>query len=674
MQLEKDGVIPSSSLWSKARFGEDTIIGNLDTGLQFHFLCSLFLYTLVNNTKPTSYAFSGVWSESQSFSSDGLGPVPSRWKGSCNTAGDVRCNRKLIGARYFNKGYLVSAGLNTNSSFESARDHDGHGTHTLSTAGGHFVPGASVFGVGNGTAKGGSPLSRVASYKACWPPVNGSECFDADILAAFDMAIHDGVDVLSVSLGGNPSDYFEDGIAIGSFHAVKHGITVVCSAGNSGPAPGTVSNVAPWIITVAASTLDREFQSFVQLANGERFKGESMSKALPVGRMFILITGAQAKLANASAIDAMLCKEGTLDQYKAKGKIMVCLRGNTSRVDKGKQASLAGSVGMILCNDKKSGNDIIADPHFLPATHINFFDSQALFSYVNSTYLEPMGTLTAPVAAFGIKPAPYMAGFSSQGPNTITPGILKPDVTAPGVDIIAAYTREQSLSGLKSDPRTTAFYTESGTSMSCPHVAGVVGLLRTMHPSWSSAAIRSAIMTTARTRDNRVSPMLNGSYVKANSFNYGSGHINPNRAGDPGLVYDLTVNDYLDFLCAVGYNQTMIKLFSESPSYKCPKEASVLDLNYPSITVPNLTGGSVTVTRKLKNVGTVGTYAANVREPYGVSVDVEPCVLKFDRVGQVKSFKLTLKPKWVGKDYAFGGITWSDGKHYVRSPIVVSTA
>lgn len=168
--------------------------------------------------------------------------------------------------------------------------------------------------------------------------------------------------------------------------------------------------------------------------------------------------------------------------------------------------------------------------------------------------------------------------------------------------------------------------------------------------------------------------MLNGSYVKANSFNYGSGHIRPNRAGDPGLVYDLTVHDYLDFLCAVGYNQTMIKLFSESPSYKCPKEATVADLNYPSITVPNFTGGSVTVTRKLKNVGTVGTYAARVREPYGVSVKVEPSVLKFDRVGQVKSFKMTLKAKWLGKDYTFGGLTWTDGKHYVRSPIVVSTA
>ena len=159
----------------------------------------------------------------------------------------------------------------------SARDYDGHGSHTLSTAGGSFVPDASIFGIANGTAKGGSPRARVAAYKVCWPPVNGSECFDADIIAAFDMAIHDGVDVLSVSLGGEPTQYFNDGMAIGSFHAIQRGIVVVCSAGNSGPTPSTVTNVAPWLITVGASTVDREFQTFVELGNGKRLKVCSMS-------------------------------------------------------------------------------------------------------------------------------------------------------------------------------------------------------------------------------------------------------------------------------------------------------------------------------------------------------------------------------------------------------------
>ena len=152
------------------------------------------------------------------------------------------------------------------------RDMDGHGTHTLSTAAGSPVPGASVFGFGNGTASGGSPRARVAAYRVCYPPVNGSECFDADIIAAFDAAIHDGVHVLSVSLGGSPAEYFRDGVAIGSFHAARHGVTVVCSAGNAGPAAGTVSNTAPWLLTVGASTMDREFPAYLVLDNKKRIK------------------------------------------------------------------------------------------------------------------------------------------------------------------------------------------------------------------------------------------------------------------------------------------------------------------------------------------------------------------------------------------------------------------
>lgn len=146
----------------------------------------------------------------------------------------------------------------------SARDHEGHGTHTLSTAAGNFVPGANIFGVGNGTAKGGSPRARVATYKVCWP----DGCTDADIMQAFDFAIDDGVDVISLSVGGPPVTYYGDGIAIGAFHAVKNNIVVVASAGNSGPIAGSVSNVAPWIITVGASTLDRKFQSILELQNG----------------------------------------------------------------------------------------------------------------------------------------------------------------------------------------------------------------------------------------------------------------------------------------------------------------------------------------------------------------------------------------------------------------------
>ncbi|KAK9152339.1 hypothetical protein Syun_010648 [Stephania yunnanensis] len=647
--LEKDGVIPSDSIWAKARFGEDTIIANLDTG---------------------------VWPESPSFNDEGMGPVPSKWKGICqidNKAG-ILCNRKLIGARYFNRGYETVAG-SLNASLSSPRDSDGHGTHTLSTAGGSFVPAANVFGYGNGTAKGGSPKARVAAYKVCWPPVDGGECFDADVMAGFDAAIADGVDVISMSLGGDPSDYFKDGLSIGSFHAVKKGIVVVASAGNSGPAAATVSNISPWMLTVGASSIDREFNSYVSLGNKLHLKGESLSPtALPKHKSYPLIGAVAAKEANATVHDAELCQAGTLDPKKVKGKILVCLRGVNARVDKGQQAAHAGAVGMILANDESTGNEVIADAHVLPASHITYKDGVAVFAYMNSTK-SPTAYITRVRMELGTKPAPVMAAFSSRGPNTITPEILKPDITAPGVSIIAAYTQATGPTGQSYDKRRVLFNTESGTSMSCPHVSGIVGLLKTLHPDWSPSAIKSAIMTSARTRDNKDEPMLDStSNAETTPFSYGAGQVRPNRAMDPGLVYDLTTKDYLNFLCAMGYNETSIRKFSDR-SYKCPKSYSLLDFNYPSITVPHLTHRT-TVTRRVKNVGASGTYRAVVKSPAGISVKVDPVKLEFKERGEEKTFKVTLKSKTAkaATDHVFGSLLWTDDRHYVRSPIVVKSA
>ncbi|GAY55140.1 hypothetical protein CUMW_162130 [Citrus unshiu] len=506
--LEQNGRIPPNSIWEKARYGEDVVIGNIDTG---------------------------VWPESKSFSDEGFGPIPSKWKGICQNDKDSRfhCNR------YFNQDYAVHKGP-LNSSFYSPRDINGHGTHTLSTAGGNFVAGASVFGFGKGTAKGGSPKARVAAYKVCWEGLGG--CYDCDIIAAFDMAIHDGVDVF------------------------------------------TVENVAPWQIVVGASTMDRDFPNYVVLGNNKRFK------------------------------------KGTLDPKKVKGKILVCLDVNTSSVDKGLQAALAGAVGVVLINIQDFGYDRTADPHVLPASAISFNDA---------------------------KPSPFMAAFSSKGPNHITPEILKHRIP---------------------------FNSISGTSMSCPHISGIAGLLKTLHPDWSPAAIQSAIMTTATTLDNNKQQILNASFAEATPFSYGAGHVQPNLAMDPGLVYDLTVNDYLNFLCALGYNKNVISLFSTNCSYTCPKNAiSLVNFNYPAITVPKLSG-SITVTRRVKNVGSPGTYQARVKTPEGVSVTIAPKSLKFINVGEEKSFKVIIKAKnaSVTKDYAFGELIWSDEKqHRVRSPIVV---
>lgn len=176
--------------------------------------------------------------------------------------------RKLIGARYFNLGYLSSTTSHKPHSGSSARDLQGHGTHTLSTAAGNRVPGASIFGHAAGTAAGGSPAARAAMYKVCWD----GGCDGADIIAGFDAAIHDGVDVISVSLGGNTNDYLEDPIALGSFHAVAEGISVAASGGNAGPYEGTVSNTAPWITTVGASTLDRKFPAYLTLGGRRRIE------------------------------------------------------------------------------------------------------------------------------------------------------------------------------------------------------------------------------------------------------------------------------------------------------------------------------------------------------------------------------------------------------------------
>ncbi|TKW37427.1 hypothetical protein SEVIR_1G046500v4 [Setaria viridis] len=665
--LAGPGGVPHGGAWKKAKYGADTIIGNFDTG---------------------------VWPESESFRDDGLGPVPSQWKGACDKGQDDKfsCNRKLIGARYFNKGYASAAGI-LNASMNTPRDMDGHGTHTLSTAAGSPVPGASVFGFGNGTASGGSPHARVAAYRVCFPPINGSECFDADILAAFDAAIHDGVHVLSLSLGGDPSNYFDDGIAIGSFHAVRRGIAVVCSAGNSGPGLGTASNLAPWLFTTGASTMDREFPSYIVFNHTKakarnssesplarpphksltKIKGQSLSMTNLPEKSYPLIDSAKAGAANATTKDAQLCMIGALDPKKVKGKIVVCLRGINARVAKGEAVKQAGGVGMVLANDASTGNEIIADAHVLPATQIKYSDGLLLYSYLNSTK-NPTGFITKPATVLGTKPAPFMAAFSSQGPNTITPEILKPDITAPGVSVIAAWTRSNSPTDLAFDLRRVAFNSESGTSMSCPHVSGIVGLLRTLHPEWSPAAIKSAIMTTAMEMDNKGELILNASSLPSSPFGYGAGHVSPARAMNPGLVYDLGDADYLDFLCALKYNATVMAMFNGAP-YTCPGEAPrrVADLNYPSITVVNVTAAGATARRRVKNVGRPGTYWAFVVEPAGVAVSVTPNVLEFRAKGEEKGFEVSFQVKnaALAKDYSFGALVWTNGKQFVRSPLVV---
>ncbi|OIW18289.1 hypothetical protein TanjilG_31429 [Lupinus angustifolius] len=627
----------------------------------------------------------GVWPESKSFSDEGIGPVPTKWHGTCQTdtknLDKFQCNRKLIGARYFSQGYEASdeykeVNNTTDLHLNTARDYESHGTHTLSTAGGNFVPGASVFGNGNGTASGGAPKSHVATYKVCWGP--DTSCYDADILAAFDAAIGDGVDVLSISLGGGDGDpdYFQSGISIGSFHAVSKGIIVVAAAGNYGPDLKTVRNVEPWTLTVGATTIDREFNNYITLGDGQVFKGPSLSESgLPSNELYPLINSLDAIAKNATAQDAIQCQYGSLDPKKAHGKILFCIANHGEyTIDQGVEAVRVGAAGIILADYDFSWTSILLEPHVLPASHVNYTDGNNILTYIKHTK-SPVATISRVKTELGIKPSPLIATFSSRGPNYMEPAILKPDITAPGNDIIAAYSEAAPpLSGTL-DQRRTPFMILSGTSMACPHVSGIAALLKVVHPDWSPAAIKSAIMTTAIVEDNTGGPILDSSLKKATPFDYGAGQIRPNNAVNPGLVYDLDTTDYLNFLCGRGYNSSTIKLFYKEP-YTCPESFNLADFNYPSITIINLDSEHPrSVTRTLTNVGPPSTYKVLINEHRQVETLVEPNILIFKEKGEKKKFKVTFKLRPPLKEdqshYFFGRLDWTNGKHHVRSPFVV---
>uniref|UniRef100_A0A0A9CNH5 Subtilisin-like protease n=1 Tax=Arundo donax TaxID=35708 RepID=A0A0A9CNH5_ARUDO len=621
----------------------------------------------------------GVWPESKSYDDTGLAEVPSWWKGECmaGTAfNSSACNRKLVGARFFNKGYEAAMGrMDTDRESRSPRDDDGHGTHTSSTAAGAAVSDASLFGFASGTARGMAPKARVAVYKVCW--LGG--CLSSDILAGMDAAVSDGCGVLSLSLGGGAADYARDSVAIGAFAAMEQNVLVSCSAGNTGPGSSTLSNVAPWITTVGAGTLDRDFPAYVALGNGKNYTGVSLyaGKALPNTPLPIVYA---ANVSNSTA--GNLCMPGTLTPEKVAGKIVVCDRGVSARVQKGFVVRDALGAGMVLANTAANGQELVADAHLLPAAGVGDREGTAIKSYVAS---DPNPTATIVIAGthVDVHPSPVVAAFSSRGPNMVTPEILKPDIIAPGVNILAAWTGKAGPTGLVADTRRVGFNIISGTSMSCPHVSGLAALLRSAHPEWSPAALRSALMTTAYAAYSGGSPLLDAATgATATPFDYGAGHVDPARAVDPGLVYDLGTRDYVDFLCALKYSSTMIAAVARSREYACDekKTYSVGNLNYPSFSVvyytangdgSNSAATTVTHTRTLTNVGGPGKYKVSTAfAAKGVAMDVEPAELEFTSVGEKKSYtvRFTSKSQPSGTT-GFGRLVWSDGKHNVASPI-----
>ncbi|KAL9283925.1 Subtilisin-like protease SBT4.7 [Arabidopsis thaliana] len=563
---------------------------------------------------------SGIWPESESFSDKGFGPPPKKWKGVCSGGKNFTCNNKLIGARDYTS--------------EGTRDLQGHGTHTASTAAGNAVADASFFGIGNGTARGGVPASRIAAYKVC----SEKDCTAASLLSAFDDAIADGVDLISISLASEfPQKYYKDAIAIGAFHANVKGILTVNSAGNSGSFPSTTASVAPWILSVAASNTNRGFFTKVVLGNGKTLVGRSVNSFDLKGKKYPLVYG------------------DNFNESLVQGKILVSKFPTSSKV----------AVGSILIDDYQHYALLSSKPFSLLPPD----DFDSLVSYINSTR-SPQGTFLKTEAFFN-QTAPTVASFSSRGPNFIAVDLLKPDISAPGVEILAAYSPLGSPSEEESDKRRVKYSVLSGTSMSCPHIAGVAAYIKTFHPKWSPSVIQSAIMTTAW-------PMKpNRPGFASTEFAYGAGHVDPIAAINPGLVYELDKADHIAFLCGLNYTSKTLHLIA-GEAVTCSGKTLPRNLNYPSMSA-KIDGynSSFTVTfkRTVTNLGTPNsTYKSKIVLNHGAKlVKVSPSVLSFKRVNEKQSFTVTFSGNLNLNLPTSANLIWSDGTHNVRSVIAVYT-
>ena len=609
---------------------------------------------------------SGIWPEQASFSDRHRGErVYDRirgWKGICQTGEEFKasdCNRKLIGARYYNSGFGGNAGVDLKfpEEFNSPRDWAGHGTHTSSTAGGNFgvqpTGPAATFGKISGIA----PRARIAVYKVCWSDTaHGGGCSGADSVAAIDQAVADGVDVINYSISGTSTN-FRDPVEIAFLRAADAGVFVAASAGNSGPATSTVAHPSPWLTTVAAGTHNRDGIGSTTLGNGVTLNGASVA-ALVASTP--LVTAEFAGLPGATAAAARLCFSAddnagapVLDPAKVAGKIVVCDRGTNGRTSKSNAVLQAGGVGMILLNT--TVNSINADLHFVPTVHLPVTDRDAVRAYaatVGSTASIAQSTIVFTA------PAPFTASFSSRGPLLAAGGdLLKPDLIAPGQDILAAVAPPANNGRL--------FDIFSGTSMSSPHVAGLGALMKELHPNWSPMAIKSALMTTA-------GDVLDGPNTDATViFRQGAGHVRPLAAADPGLVFDSNVDDWLGFLCG-----TQLPVSFCTDAGVPVLDAS--DLNVPSIAIGDMAGVQ-TVRRKVTNVGRgFATYTPSVTGMVGFNVVVHPASFTLAR-GQTKDFTVTFTRTTAAlSDYTGGQLTLSGGTtmrhaehHTVRIPMVV---
>nr|GMD59564.1 subtilisin-like protease SBT1.9 [Ipomoea batatas] len=620
-----------TGLWPASKFGEDVIIGVID---------------------------SGVWPESRSFRDDGLPEIPKRWKGVCKEGTEFNsslCNRKLIGANYFNSGVLA-ANPGINISMNSARDTDGHGTHTASTAAGNFVDGVSYFGYAPGTAKGVAPRARLAVYKVSWD----EGLFTSDLLAGMDQAVADGVDVISVSIGVRFVPLYEDPIAIAAFGAMNKGILVTGSAGNRGPSRHSKQR----------RSLDPD--------GGFRFNRPVVRRNIDIGKR-IKNQGLELVPGESNSEEPQVPNPGST--------ILICdkpeIEASSLTFSQAEYISDAGIRAGIFINDDLTIFRSTRFPN--PGVFITPKEGKQVIRYAK-TAIDPRATITFQETIFGNKPAPTVAASSSRGPSPSYLGISKPDILAPGVLILAAYPPNSFAVNIGINIQLgTEYFLESGTSMACPHAAGIAAMLKGAHPNWSPSAIRSAMMTTAITVYNTGKPIKDSDInAAATPLDMGAGLVDPNAALDPGLVYDATPQDYLNLLCSMNFTEAQFQSIARSSaSHNCSN--SNPDLNYPSFIALYSPEGDndllvQTFKRTLTNVGPgAATYKAKLEVPRNSTISVSPKTLVFTKKEEKQSYSLTIRyggdKHQTDQSHKFGSITWVEvnGYHKVRSPIMVSS-
>ena len=609
---------------------------------------------------------SGIWPEHPSFADDGTYPPPSipPLDGSfypvCdfgNTAHNPNdapftCNNKLIGARQTMDTYRLLIGADPDE-FDSARDDDGHGTHTASTAAGNAGVAASMYGTPLGTVSGIAPRAQIIAYKG----LGNLGGFGSDLAASIDQAVADGVDVINYSVGGGASLSGADDIAF--LFAADAGVFVATSAGNSGSGAATIGGPAsvPWLTTVGASTFDRFFEGEVKLDRGGKVTGASITPG----------TAGKLPLVDAEDAGGDLCIPGTLDPAVVGGNIVLCRRGAVGRAEKSLAVYLAGGAGMVLYNNTNDDN-LFTDTHWVPSVHVDLDQGLAVKAYIASSSNPKAEITTGGTTKW--KHAPTMTIFSSRGPDPVAEDLIKPDVTAPGLQILAGNSPFPDPGAVPGE----LFQAIAGTSMSSPHVAGLFALLKQVHPDWTAAMAKSAMMTTAdqKVRDNdRVSD--------ADPFDMGAGHVDPGKVTakgsmfDPGLVYDAGFLEYLGFLCDADPAALGASTCSFLESIGIPTDAS--DLNLASIGIGEL-AGSQTVVRTVTSVATrTVKWKVKVDAPDGYDVTVTPSTITL-APGEVASYEVTITNDGTGVvgAWSFGSLTWKGAGFEAYSPIAVKGA